>query len=472
MAEVLTAPAQQQQLTDDAARALQALQQEIQDHKATDHGRSYLDKAIDWVWRSDENSFKRLESLEQKAKEHLLRGEIDAVEKMRAEVEEAVKKDRKALNLQNDISFYGSTGLKVGALFLGGPVGWTATAGLYMLDEARPKDSLRTQILDAGLGTVKGLAFKGMLSGVLASKMPIALKGGIMSLGGRGLDTALSRHNYYDLKSDSYSFRSGIKATVAELTNMEHLAVDAAVMGTAYIGGVGLSKVFGRAFSASPLYTRVGTSSIAGFSRGAMMEISAARAAGEAISWSRVGTRALILGGVYGVAAVPGGVQAEMQARADANHHKDGSASNKEAGKHTGDQQAESQQFQHYKKLGTVRAEQLKQPMEWKSSNGDPLRGEAGDWKVTGPDGSTWTVKPDIFQQTYSAVPGSNGEFAKTAITKAMKMTGPMTVQTLEGPASGQAGDYLVVGPKGEQYIVNGAKFESMYRPSDPPPGS
>ncbi len=67
-------------------------------------------------------------------------------------------------------------------------------------------------------------------------------------------------------------------------------------------------------------------------------------------------------------------------------------------------------------------------------------------------------------------MPGSSGEFAKTAITRAVKLAQPVTIQTLEGQGSGQAGDYLVVGPQGEQYIVPGAKFEAMYRSTESAP--
>lgn len=445
MAEIITAaPAG---LGQETVLAIQSLQQEIQAHKATDNGRSYLDKGFDWIYRSDEKSLSNLERLQKQVNENLQKDDVAALDRMRDEVNAAVQKDRKVLGRQNDVSFFGSTGLKVGALFLGGPVGWGLTAGLYMLDEARPKDSVGGQLADAGFGLAKGLLFKGMLTGVMGSSYHIALKGGAMSFGGRGLETLLTRQNYYDVKSNSYSAWTGLKATGKELINVEHLAVDAAVMGTAFVGGYAFSKLMAApAINASPFYSRVGSSAIAGVSRGAIGEIAAARAAGVPIDWARVGTRALITGGVYGAAAIPGALQYEA---AVAKAQADAGANN---------------QFHEYKKMGTIKAEQLKQPTEWKTGNGDTMRGEVGDWKVTGADGGTWTVKPDIFATTYSPVPGANGEFAKTAITRAMKLTGPTTIKTLEGTGTGQAGDYLVVGPKGEQYIVTGAKFESMYQ--------
>lgn len=446
----------------EAQQALSALQQEIQAHRAADKNRSYLDKAFDFLWRSDEKSLKRLQNLEFDMRRDLATGDVAAASRRRDEVSTAIQKDQKAVKLQNDISFYGSTGLKVGALFVSGPYGWAATAGFYMLDQAKPKDSVGKQLVDAGLGAAKGLAFKGLLNGVLSSGWNIALKGGAMSLGGRALETALTSENYYDKKAGGYSLVTGLRATGGELTNLEHLAVDAVVMGVAFGVGYGLNHVTGGALRASPFYSRIATSGVAGLSRGAMMEVSAARAAGEAFSLQRIGTRAVLMGTVYSLAAVPGAWQADAAAR----HAHDQSDKNVVT-----DQEAvpDQQSFHEYRKVGTVRAEQLTQPTDWTTSKGEVMHAEAGDWKITGPDGSTWSVKPDIFAKTYSAVPGSSGEFAKTAITRAIKLTQPVTIQTLEGQGSGEVGDYLVVGPQGEQYIVPGAKFEAMYRPADQP---
>jgi hypothetical protein len=38
----------------------------------------------------------------------------------------------------------------------------------------------------------------------------------------------------------------------------------------------------------------------------------------------------------------------------------------------------------------------------------------------------------------------------------------PGTVQTLEGPVTYQAGDYIITGPKGEQYPISPAKFREL----------
>jgi hypothetical protein len=118
-----------------------------------------------------------------------------------------------------------------------------------------------------------------------------------------------------------------------------------------------------------------------------------------------------------------------------------------------------------YRKTATVQAEKSTAPFDWKDWQGNQMRAEAGDMKVTQPDGSISSVKPDIFAKTYSEVPGKPGEFAKTAITKAQKLEGDTIVNTLEGTGTGKKGDYMVTGPEGEKYIVTADKFNSMYKP-------
>jgi hypothetical protein len=117
-----------------------------------------------------------------------------------------------------------------------------------------------------------------------------------------------------------------------------------------------------------------------------------------------------------------------------------------------------------YLKHGTVKAEKVTAPFEWTDWQGDKLMAQAGDWKVTQPNGNINSVKPDIFEITYSPVPGQPGVFTK-APTKAQILTQHTEVMTLEDKVTGEAGDYLVTGPKGEQYILKRDEFHSLYRP-------
>lgn len=51
----------------------------------------------------------------------------------------------------------------------------------------------------------------------------------------------------------------------------------------------------------------------------------------------------------------------------------------------------------------------------------------------------------------------------KTAIAQAAKVDEPFTVQTMEGLMTGRAGDYLMIGVRGERYICEASIFEQTY---------
>lgn len=442
MADVITTAQAGQPVSDDTAKALMSLHAEIEQHRFADMKRSYLGKAFDWLYGTDEKSLKKLEDLEKQVVTNVQNGDIAAVEKMRDEVREAVEKDKKALKRQDDVSGLGAAGLKIGSLFFGGKIGYAASAGFFALDEAKPADSIGGQAVDMTLGVGKGLAMKFMLDKTLNSNMHIALKGGAMSIGGRTLDTALTRSNYYDQKEQGYSLWTGVKNTATEMVNPEHLAVDAAVIGTAYLGGWAFAAAAPKLMT--PFAQKVETSAIAGFSRGMITEMQAARLAGEPINWSRVAGKGLATSMVYGFAAVPGAWYADYQVL----HQHDGAGDGN---------------YLSYKKGGTVQAKHLTEQVQWKSTNGDSMTGEAGDWLVTGPDGSQWTVKPDIFAKTYGETAPGSGIYEKTALARAMKLKVDYSVKSLEGTSSGKVGDYLVRGPNMEYYIVSAPKFEGMY---------
>lgn len=425
-------------LSKEAMQSLTSLKQEIKDHKQQEKSQSYLGTAFDFLYRKDEKSLVQLELLDKNADAAIKRGDLAAVEKMRQDIDKQVKEDKRVRGVQGDINFYGSTGLKVGAIMLGGPVGWAATGALYMADEAKPADTAKEQVVDAGLGLVKGVAFKGLVGGVLGAEANLGLKAGAMSLGGRSIETFLSRGNYYDEKGQ-FAPATGLKNAAMQNFSPTNLAMDAAAVGVGYGLGYGVTKAFGPVLERSAFWTRIASSGVTGMSNGAIAEINIARAAGESVSVSRVGTRALATGALYSVAAIPGALQADQT------------------------------DFRQYQKQGTVKAEKLTQSRTWKSGNGDTMTGEAGDWLLSDGKGN-WTVKPDIFAKTYGEVPGSPGEYMKTALGTARRLTFPTKIQTLEGVGTGKAGDYLMRGPVGEEYIVSAEKFNSMYRPYKPAP--
>lgn len=115
-----------------------------------------------------------------------------------------------------------------------------------------------------------------------------------------------------------------------------------------------------------------------------------------------------------------------------------------------------------YMKTAKVKAEISSEAFTWTDWQGKEMRANAGDWKVTQPDGKISSVTPEIFKDTYAST--GNGEFVKTAITRMQELNRDITVNTLEGPQKGNKGDMLVTGPEGEQYVVPRKFFDDNYK--------
>jgi len=107
-----------------------------------------------------------------------------------------------------------------------------------------------------------------------------------------------------------------------------------------------------------------------------------------------------------------------------------------------------------------VRATQLAENRAWLSGSGDVLVAHAGDWLVSNGT-EEWAVEDAIFTDTYS--PLEDGTFRKTAGVRAIQMTENFEVPTLEGAATGQAGDWLVVGDNDDVWPVTDDVFMKRY---------
>ncbi len=118
-----------------------------------------------------------------------------------------------------------------------------------------------------------------------------------------------------------------------------------------------------------------------------------------------------------------------------------------------------------FRKTAVVQAEVAKEPFDWVNSNGSTMHAEAGDLRVTQPNNTISSVKPDIFAKTYEEIPGRPGEYRKSAITRAQQLNADTAVNTLEGVGTGKKGDWLVTGAEGEQYVVSKTFFDANYAP-------
>jgi hypothetical protein len=113
-----------------------------------------------------------------------------------------------------------------------------------------------------------------------------------------------------------------------------------------------------------------------------------------------------------------------------------------------------------YRRLGEVTAEVLTRPWTWKTAAGSTMRAQEGDWRVR--DGErVWSVRAPEFAATYE--PAAEGRWRRRGVVRAMQSRSVTTIETLEGPARAEPGDWIVEGQGGERWVVPAAHFAQAY---------
>ena len=117
--------------------------------------------------------------------------------------------------------------------------------------------------------------------------------------------------------------------------------------------------------------------------------------------------------------------------------------------------------WQQFDRVGTVIAQRHTEPWSWTSPSGQTMQAGAGDWAVRGANGQTWSVRDDIFRSTHEF---DGTHWHRTGSAQARKANAGEVIQTLEGPLTAQAGDWVVRGPAGEQWPVRPDVFRQQYQ--------
>ena len=119
--------------------------------------------------------------------------------------------------------------------------------------------------------------------------------------------------------------------------------------------------------------------------------------------------------------------------------------------------------WQRFERAGEVIAEQICRPWSWTTESGDVMSAEPGDWKLrTGSDGAPWSVRDDIFRSSYRHITGNR--WRRTGSVLARPAVDGEVIDTLEGPVTATAGDWVVRGDAAEQWPVGAAEFAERYR--------
>lgn len=117
-----------------------------------------------------------------------------------------------------------------------------------------------------------------------------------------------------------------------------------------------------------------------------------------------------------------------------------------------------------FQRKGEVKATRLTEQLRWRTERGDELHGETGDWLVTGPGGVRRTVSGEEFAHSYELIEGDR--YARVGVFRARQVAEHESVQTLEGAATAEPGDWVVTGPNGNSWPVPDQVFRAGYEPA------
>lgn len=85
-----------------------------------------------------------------------------------------------------------------------------------------------------------------------------------------------------------------------------------------------------------------------------------------------------------------------------------------------------------------------------------------GDYVVTGVDSEQWVVKPEWFHTAYTHIKGNEYK-RKPQVLEAVQIHTPEVSSAPTGDIKGDVGDYRVTGKKGEQWYVKPDIFDKTY---------
>ncbi len=118
--------------------------------------------------------------------------------------------------------------------------------------------------------------------------------------------------------------------------------------------------------------------------------------------------------------------------------------------------------FLPFRRRGEVHARRLDETWSWRTESGATMSAAAGDWLVSDPEsGRTWSVDPTAFAASHEALGGER--FRRLGFVLARPAHLGERVETLEGPAVAEPGEWLVEGDLKERWLVSGARFGAAY---------
>lgn len=114
---------------------------------------------------------------------------------------------------------------------------------------------------------------------------------------------------------------------------------------------------------------------------------------------------------------------------------------------------------------GVVWARRRDEPWSWTTPSGQTLHGSAGDWEVYDKRGRQHSVAPQIFEATHRRLDGDRYERIGTVQVRPARSG--ERIETLEGPLIAAAGEWVVRGEQGDEWVITGERLASAYEAED-----
>jgi hypothetical protein len=305
------------------ADGLNLLDLQIRQHERYDRSQSQLARALNWatglVWSGDQKTLDSLKQIRSGIDTSQESGVLLPANRLAERIKQALKADREALGLRAEISHYGTGFVKTVGLFLPGASGKIGAVCSFGLDQMKSGDGLATQLVDGGLGGLKGgLLYKTFsILGANSLSLSPATKGFVLGFGSRALEVGLDRQTWKEETSgQKFSLSAGTARWTEAIFNRNAVLADVATFTMAHGLTAGANTLTGGLVERSRLFSTILTGSSFGLTNGALGEIQRQRSYGEELDVWKITQRSLLQAAIDSVAAVPGGCMNAMALRA------------------------------------------------------------------------------------------------------------------------------------------------------------
>jgi hypothetical protein len=117
---------------------------------------------------------------------------------------------------------------------------------------------------------------------------------------------------------------------------------------------------------------------------------------------------------------------------------------------------------------GEVTAVRRDEPWTWTTADGSLMHGDVGDWEVTDDDGAPRSINDEVFRRSHEPIAGDR--WRRVGEVHARRAFPGEVVHSLEGDQTARAGQWVLRGVAGEEWLVSSEHLGSTYDRVDADP--